>query len=199
MAVAPGGRLPAELEADDLRNQHRDRLAEHRRLGLDAADAPAEHAEAVDHGGVRVGADQRVRDRPGGAPPAVVLEHHAAEVLEVDLVHDAGVGRHDLEIAERRLAPAQEGVALAVALELDAIVVGERLRGAVAVDLHRVVDDQLGRRQRIDLVGIAAEARHGLAHRGQIDDAGTPVKSCMITRAGVNEISCDGVRLRDPS
>ena len=42
------------------RNQHRDRLAEHRRLGLDAADAPADHAEPVDHRRVRVGADQRV-------------------------------------------------------------------------------------------------------------------------------------------
>ena len=52
--------LAGQLEADDLRDQHRDRLAEHRRLGLDAADAPAEHGEAVDHRGVRVGADERV-------------------------------------------------------------------------------------------------------------------------------------------
>ncbi len=36
------------------------RLAEHGGLGLDAADAPAEHAQAVDHGGVRVGADERI-------------------------------------------------------------------------------------------------------------------------------------------
>jgi hypothetical protein len=66
------GRAAAgELEADDVRDQHRDRLAEHRGLGLDAADAPAEHAEAVDHGRVRVGADQRVgigaASRPSGA------------------------------------------------------------------------------------------------------------------------------------
>ena len=31
-----------------------------RGFGLDAAHAPAQHAEAVDHGGVRVGADERV-------------------------------------------------------------------------------------------------------------------------------------------
>ena len=49
-----------QLEADDARDEHRDRLAEHGRLGLDAADAPAEHAEAVDHRGVRVGADAGV-------------------------------------------------------------------------------------------------------------------------------------------
>ena len=49
-----------ELEADDLGDEHRHGLAEHGRLGLDAADAPAEHAEAVDHRRVRVGADAGV-------------------------------------------------------------------------------------------------------------------------------------------
>ena len=61
--VGGGGafaQLAGELVADDLRDQHGDGLAEHGGLGLDAADAPAEHAEAVDHGGVGVGADQRV-------------------------------------------------------------------------------------------------------------------------------------------
>ena len=53
--------LTVELEADHPRDEHRHRLAEHRGLGLDAADAPAEHPEPVDHRGVRVGPDQRVR------------------------------------------------------------------------------------------------------------------------------------------
>ena len=34
-----GGELAEELEADDLRDEHGDGLAEHRGLGLDAADA----------------------------------------------------------------------------------------------------------------------------------------------------------------
>ena len=55
-----------------------------------------------------------------------------------------------------------------------------------------VVDDELARGQRVDAVGIAAEVTHRLAHRGQVDDAGTPVKSCMSTRAGVNWISALG-------
>ena len=54
------GQVAVELEADDARDEHRDRLAEHGRLGLDAADAPADHADAVDHRGVRVGADAGV-------------------------------------------------------------------------------------------------------------------------------------------
>ena len=49
-----------ELDADDARQQHRQRLAEHRGFGLDAADAPTEHAETVHHRRVRVGADERV-------------------------------------------------------------------------------------------------------------------------------------------
>ena len=105
----------AQLEADDLRHEHRQRLAEHRRLGLDPADAPAEDAEAVDHRRVRVGADERV-----GKRDAVPLLDDAAEVLEVDLMDDSGSGRDDLQVAERALAPAQKRVALEVALELDA-------------------------------------------------------------------------------
>ena len=62
------GEPPGEAESHDLGDQHRHRLAEHGGFGLDAAHAPAEHAEAVDHRGVRVGADEGVgvdlRDRP---------------------------------------------------------------------------------------------------------------------------------------
>ena len=54
------GQLAVQPEAEDLRDEHRHRLAEHRRLGLDAADAPAQDAQAVDHRRVRVGPDQRV-------------------------------------------------------------------------------------------------------------------------------------------
>ena len=124
VAVAPSRQLAGELEADDLRHQHRDRLAEHGRLGLDAADAPAEHAEAVDHRRVRVGADERVGI---GAEPAVGVAavHDLRQVLEVHLVADAGAGRHDAEVLERLLAPLEERVALAVALELELGVAGE--------------------------------------------------------------------------
>ena len=127
VAVAPSGSSPVQLEADDPRDQHGDRLAEHRGLGLDAADAPAEHAEAVDHRGVRVGADAGVRV---GLQLAVDLtgDDRAGQVLDVDLVHDAGARRDDLELVEGGLAPAQELVALAVALVLDLDVALEGVR-----------------------------------------------------------------------
>ena len=168
------GQLARELEAEHLRHQHRHRLAEHRGLGLDAADAPAEHAEAVDHRRVRVRPDQRVGVGLLGAlvRRLVAREDHAREVLEVDLVDDPGVGRDDGEVVEGALAPAQEGVALLVALELALGVDAEGLAGAEGVDLHRVVDHELGGDERVDLGGVAAEVGHRVAHRGEVDDRG---------------------------
>ena len=160
-----------ELEADDLRDEHGDGLAEHGRLGLDAADAPAEHAEAVDHGGVRVGADAGVGVGAEHAVDRAVVDD-LGQVLDVDLVHDAGSGRDDLEVVERRLAPAQELVALAVALVLDLDVALEGVLGAEQVGDDGVVDDHLGRSERVDLLGVSAERLDGLAHGGEVDDAG---------------------------
>ncbi len=153
-----------QLEADDLRDQHADRLAEHRGLGLDAADAPAEHAQSVDHRGVRVGTDAGV-----GVRLAVADHHGPGQVLDVHLVHDAGARRDDLELVERRLAPAQELVPLLVAPVLQLDVALEGVLAAEDVDDDRVVDDQLGRRQRVDLGRVAPELGDRLAHGGQVD------------------------------
>ena len=153
-------------EADHLRHEHRQRLAEHRRLGLDPADAPAEHAEAVDHRRVRVGADERV-----GEGDAVAHLDDAREVLEVDLVDDAGVRRHDAEVVERALAPAEKRVALVVPLELELDVAFDREPGRELVHLHRVVDHELDRDQRVDRLRVAALVAHRVAHRREVDDA----------------------------
>ncbi len=81
-------------------------------------------------------------------------------------------GGHDLEVVEGRLAPAEELVALAVALVLDLDVALERVLGAEQIGDDRVVDDEFGRRERVDLGRVAAEVGDGLAHRGEVDDAG---------------------------
>ena len=52
--------VAVQADADDARHRLVERLAEQHGLGLDAADAVAQHAEAVDHRRVRVGADERV-------------------------------------------------------------------------------------------------------------------------------------------
>ena len=107
VAVAPSGSLPAELEADDLRDEHRDRLAEHRRLGLDPADAPAEHAQAVDHRRVRVGPDQRVRVRQRRLASAVrcATKTTRARYSRLTWWTMPVSGRDDLEVVGSRSAP----------------------------------------------------------------------------------------------
>ena len=78
-------------------------------------------------------------------------------MLEVDLVADAGAGRHDLEIVERLGAPLEELVALGVAVIFELDVLAERARRAELVDHHAMVDDQVDRDQRVDLLRVAAE------------------------------------------
>ena len=103
---------------------------------------------------------------------AVSGKDHACQVLQVDLVADAHARRHGGEVAERGLAPFQKGVAFPVALELERGVDGIRIRSTEFVHLHRVVNHQLRRLQRIDLLRIAAKLLHGIAHGCQIDNGG---------------------------
>ena len=94
---------------------------------------------------------------------------------------------------ERRLRPAQQLVALAVALVLAGDVEGERRRRPELVDLDRVVDDEVSRDERIDLGRVAAEVGHRVAHRARSTIAGTPVKSWSSTRDGMNGTSASVV------
>ncbi len=165
------GQRAAELEAHDPRDQHADRLAEHRRLCLDAPDAPADDAEPVHHRRVRVGSDARIGVRLQHAADLPVVDD-LGEMLDVHLVHDSGARRDDLEVVERRLTPPQELVTLAVAAVLDLDVAGEGVRRAEDIGDDAVVDDEFGRGERVDLVRIAAEVGHRLTHRREVDDRG---------------------------
>ncbi len=160
---------PMESHADHLGQGLIERLAQQDRLGLDAAHAVAQDAQAADHGGVRVGAYQRVGEGHGLALGILAQADHVTQELQVHLVDDAGARRHDAEIAQRRLCPAQQLVALTVALVLALDVEGERLRGAEAIDLHAVVDDEAGRHQWVDACGVATQLGHGIAHGRQVD------------------------------
>ncbi len=160
-----------KAEADDFGNQHGRRLAKHGRFCFDAANAPAKHAERIYHGGVGIGADHGI----GIGFEAVTKRHganDAREIFEIDLVADASVWRNDFEILESGLAPAEKGVALDVALKFQLGVKAKSIGVAEFVDLHGMVDDQLGGKERIDARGIAAHALDRLAHGGEIDDGG---------------------------
>jgi hypothetical protein len=151
------------MHAHYIGRQEVHRLAEHAGLRLDAANAPANHAQAIDHGGVAVGADQRVR-----IVQARPLVHAARKIFQIHLVHDADARRHHLERGEGLHAPLQEPVTLGIALEFHLHVEIERVGGVVVVDLDRVVDHQIDRHQRLDPRRILAEPGGGAAHGREI-------------------------------
>jgi hypothetical protein len=160
-----------QLETYNLGDEHVVGLAQGHGLRLDAPHAPAEHAEAVDHGGVAVGPDERIGHRH-----SIFDDHAFSQVLQVDLVDDPGRGRYDREVVEGLLAPLQELVALAVALELPFGVELQCHGRAERVDLHRVVYNQIGRHERVDPARVPPYVRHRAAHRREVDDSGHPGK-----------------------
>ena len=85
---------------------------------------------------------------------------------------DPGRRRHDAEVVEGLPPPLEEGVALAVALELALGVGREGALVAEGVDLDRVVDDEVDVDQRVDLLRVAPDLGHRVAHRRQVDDRG---------------------------
>ena len=104
-----------------------------------------------------------------------------------------GSRRHDPEAVEGLLRPAQQLVALDVALVLDVDVGGERRGQARGLGDDRVVDDQLDRHERVDRRWVARPWSPGRrAWRPGRPRPGTPVKSCMRTRSGVKAISVVG-------
>ncbi len=105
----------------------------------------------------------------GNAMPLALVDD-AREELEVHLVDDPGARRDDLEVVEGALTPAQEGVALAVPLELELGVAEDREPRRELVHLHGVVDHELDGEERVDLPRIAAEVVHRVSHRGEVDD-----------------------------
>ena len=161
--------LAVEAHADDPRHRQVERLAEQHGLGLDPAHAIPQDAKPIDHRRVRVGADERVGERHA-AVLIGALGDDRGQVLQVDLVDDPGPRRHDPQAFERGLRPAQELVALAVALVLALDVEGEGPVVAEHIDLDRVIDDEVRRDERVDLRRIAAEVGNGVSHPGQVHD-----------------------------
>ncbi len=169
-----GGRsireLPGETETDHFGEQHIDRLTDHDGLGFDATDAPSNNTQPVDHRRMRVGADERVRVKD-----TVVIPYDLGEILEVHLVNDSGGRRNDPEVVEGSLSPLEELVAFHVPCELHLGVDLQRIGRVERIDLHRVIDDEVGRDLRVDLGGggfVSGHPNHRRPHRSEVDDGG---------------------------
>src|SRR5690606_4585734 len=98
----------------------------------------------------------------------------AGEGLHVDLVADAGTGRHHAEVGKVLLCPAQEAVAPAVALELQIEICFDCIGCAVVIDHYGVVDNQVGLDHRHDALRVAAVAGHRTAQRGEVGHQRNP-------------------------
>ena len=153
------------MHTDDVRREKINRLPEHSRLGLDAADAPTNDPETIDHRRMRVGADQGV----GEGDPRAIAEHALGEILQVHLMDDADARRHDLERIERLHTPLQKFVALAIARKLKIEILRQGIGRAREIHLYRVVDDEVDGDERFDDLRILPELDDRRAHRGQID------------------------------
>ena len=149
-------------EANHLRQQHGKRLTEHARFGLDAADAPAQYGEPIHHGGVGIGADERIgisnlggRDLAARAVFLLGRPDRLGEIFEIHLMANPGARRYDPEIVERALAPFQETIALAIAAIFMFDIGLEGPAAAERIDDDGMIDDEIDRDERIDLLRIA--------------------------------------------
>ena len=186
VAVHAFAQRARQLDADDVRRQEVHRLAEHAGLGLDAADAPADDADAVDHRRVAVGADQRV-----GVVDAVLSRcTPRARYSRFTWCTMPMPGGTTLERVERLHAPLHELVALVVALELELHVQVERVRrrrsGRPAPSGRRRGRPAPAARSSSGPCPCAAATLRIAARSAS---SGTPVKSCSTTRATTNGIS----------
>ena len=92
--------------------------------------------------GVRIGDRDAFRIRTG--PDSL------GDVLQIDLMADAGAGRHNLQIVECPRTPFEEGVAFGIALIFDLDIALECMAAAGLVCHDAMVDDEMDRHLRID-------------------------------------------------
>ncbi|MNQ14200.1 hypothetical protein D3C85_271450 [compost metagenome] len=161
-------RTAGEFNADDVRQAHPRRAAQHDVFGFQAAHADGDDAQRVHVRGVAVGAHQRVREGH-----AVLRVDHGRHPLQVDLVHDAVARRHDFDVAKGLLGPVDEMEAVFVAAVFHRAVAGEGVGvGAVEFNRQRVVHNQLHRHHRIHLGRVAAFLGDGVAQARQVHQRG---------------------------
>jgi hypothetical protein len=156
--------LSRESEADNFRGEHVDWLAKHHSFGFDPAHAPANDAQAIDHGGVTVGAHKAVR-----VGHAVGRHHDSREVFKIDLMNNSRGWWNDAEVVERLLAPPQKLVTFHVAGKFDFHVALECKAAGEFIDLNTMVNDEVAGHKGVDFFGITTHADHGASESCKIN------------------------------
>ena len=114
--------LTAQMHADDVRREEIDGLSQHRRFGFDTTDAPADHAQAVDHRRMRIRSHQTVR-----VVDAVSFPNAFRQVLEIHLVANSNARRNNAKAIECLHAPLEKLISRVVSLELHLHVLAKRI------------------------------------------------------------------------
>src|SRR5215469_15444459 len=83
-------------------------------------------------------------------------------------MNDSSIGWNHAKVIKGALAPSEKLITLLVALEFESGIDRERICGAVRVNLHRMIDNEVSRLQRIDAGGVTAELANRIAHRSEI-------------------------------
>src|SRR4029079_15411563 len=83
-------------------------------------------------------------------------------------MHDADSRRDELESLESLLTPLEKLVTLAITLELHVQVEFQRAGRTEKIDLHRVIDTQITRHERLDDTWVSSEPLHSAAHRREV-------------------------------
>ena len=86
-------------------------------------------------------------------------------------MHNSGPRRNHLEVVECSLAPAQELVALCIALVFKLNVALSGISGTSDINNDRVVDDHFRWCKRVDLLRISPEGGNCLTHGRKVNDA----------------------------
>ena len=167
-----GGKLAREVNTDNLGGEEGEGLPEHTGLRFDPAHSPTDDAEAVDHGGVGIGAHKGVGVGEEGTVGLFFRKDAAGEVFEVNLVNDTDAWRDDAEGLESLLAPFQKFVTFAIPFKFVLHIEHEGLWGAVDIDLDGVIDDKIDGNEGFDELRIFFEPSDGIAHRGKIHEEG---------------------------
>ena len=97
-------------------------------------------------------------------------DNDSPQMLEVDLMADPHARRHDAKALECLLSPVEQRVAFAVATVLPLQIRGIGIGAAKAIDLHRVIDDQIDRDEGIDSLRIAARSGDRASQGREVDD-----------------------------
>ena len=156
-----------QLEADDIGDEHGNRLAEHGGFRFNPAHTPAQHAKPIDHGGVAIRAIAGIGE---GKDIASIRRgpDNLRQIFQVHLVANARARRHDAEIIEGFLTPAEEFVTLPIPLKFDIHILLKRRRGAGDIHHHRMVNHQVHGNQRVHLARVTTQAKQGIAHGGKV-------------------------------